>query len=128
MNLAQQAPIMVLVTLQRLCARLIRRGADMALKRGCSLKVVHVAEVQSSSQSAINAQVLNDLYALANEAGAEMCVLSAGVMVTAVAEYAMENGVKQIVMGAGEHAHGIAETLSELLPGVQILIMEEDTE
>ncbi len=128
--MAEQTPIMVLVTLQRLCARLIRSGADMALKQNCPLKVVHVAQkdLEDAGESAIKAEALNYLYALANEAGAEMCVLTADVAVTAMAEYAKENGIKQIVMGEGESAHGLAETLSELLPGVQVLIVQEDAE
>ena len=119
--------VMVLVTLQRHCARLIRRGADMALKRGCALKVVHVAEVRDreAQSSAIHAEILNDLYALANEAGAEMCVLTSEVAVNAMAEYAKEHGVKQVVMGNGERAHGIGETLSALLPGVAIAILDQ---
>ncbi len=123
-----QAPIMVLVTLQRMCARLIREGADLAMKQGCSLKVVHVATPGQDAQGAggLDAQVLNFLYALANEAGAEMCMLSAEVPVTAMADYAEEQGIKQILMGGGEHAKGIAETLSQLVPGVQVMILEEE--
>lgn len=120
--------IMVLVTMQRMCARLIRKGADMALKKACPLKVVHVAAMNSlpANESAINAQVLDYLYALAGEAGAEMCVISSEVPVAAMADYAQENAVCQIVLGDGERAHGIAETLSELLPGVEIMIVEAE--
>ena len=121
---------MVLVTLQRHCARLIRKGADLALKKGYALKVVHVAEVygQEKRSNAIQAKILNELYALANEAGAEMCVLTSEVAVNAMAEYAKEHGVKQVVLGSGERAHGIGETLSELLPGVAIAILDQEAE
>ncbi len=129
-SVEQEAPIMALVTLQRHCARLIRSGADMALKERCPLKVVHVAQAVNAAARAegdtVSAQVLDYLYALANEAGAEMCVLTSDVTVNAIAEYALQNGVRQIVMGNGENAHGLAETLSGLLPGVEILILEEE--
>ena len=123
-----QAPVMVLVTMQRMCARLIRSGAEMAMKKGCPLKVVHVAARRGGepADTAIDAQTLDYLYALAGEVGAEMCVLSTEVPVVAMADYAQEHGVKQIVMGNGEYAHGIAETLSGLLPGVQVVIMESE--
>ncbi len=87
-----EAPIIVLVTLQRLCARLIRSGADMALKQRCPLKVLHVAQVEAEAikENGIKADVLNELYALANEAGAEMCVLTAKVPVNAMAQYAKD--------------------------------------
>ena len=116
--------VIVLVTLQHQCARLIRRGGDIALAQGRQLKVVHVAPRDENLQAEAKAAVLNDLYALANEAGAEMCLLVAEVMVTTVVEFAKEHKAKQIIIGAGENAHGIAETLSEMLPGVQILIVE----
>ncbi|MDD3409682.1 MAG: hypothetical protein PHY12_02620 [Eubacteriales bacterium] len=117
-----EQPIMVLVTLQRACARLIRKGANMAMQRHCPLHVVHV----TGGEQAINAQVLDYLYALSGEAGAEMCVLTSSVAVTAMADYAQQHGVRQIVMGGGERASGIAETLSKLLPGVEVLILEEE--
>ena len=126
MNVSGGAPIMVLVTLQHHCVRLIRKAADMALRQRCPLKVVHVAHAQDEGERslAMNVNVLNDLYALAGEVGAEMCVLTSPVMVTAVAEYAKGHQIKQVVMGDGKQAHGIAETLSELLPGIAIFIID----
>ncbi|MCL1854894.1 MAG: hypothetical protein FWF86_04095 [Clostridia bacterium] len=124
----EKSPVMVLVSMQKMCARLIRAGADMAMKQGCPLKIVHVstASEKQDGQTKMDAQVLNYLYALANEAGAEMCVLSAEVVVTTMVDYAKEHGVKQIVMGNGENADGIAKTLTGFLPGVRVLIMEEE--
>jgi len=121
---------MVLVTLQRHCAKLIRYGTDIALKQGSLLKVVHVTQnnEETNGDKVANADVLNYLYALANEAGAEMCMINADVAVTAMAEYAKEIGTKQIIMGDGKQAHGIAETLSSLLPGVAIGIIGEEVE
>ena len=123
-----QSPIMVLVSMQEACARLIRAGADMAMKQGCSLKIVHVNSVsdEPDGQGAIGAQVLNTLYALANEAGAEMCVLTAEVMVAAMVDYAKANHVKQVIMGEGENAEGIAKTLTGFLPGVQVMILGKE--
>lgn len=130
MIMGSETPIMVLVTLQRFCARLIRRGADISLSKGCPLKVVHVTpgNRRVGGEGGIQADVLNYLYALANEAGAEMCVLTSDVAVNAMAEYAKANSVSHIIMGAGENAAGIAETLSQLLPGVEVMILEAEKE
>ncbi|MDD3336616.1 MAG: hypothetical protein PHI98_14075 [Eubacteriales bacterium] len=122
----ERTPILVLVTMQRACARLIRTGADMALKQALPLNVLHVAVRNDQTRFAIEPNTLDYLYALAGEAGAEMCVLTAEVALTAIANYAQENHVKQIVMGGGEQAPGIAETLSRLLPGVQIFIINPE--
>lgn len=119
-------PILVLVTLQRACARLIRMGADLAMKQGRPLHVLHVTTSDEKNDPAAYAQALDYLYALAGEAGAQMCVLAADVPLTAMANYARDNGVQQVVMGGGEQASGIAETLSQLMPGVQVLIMDPE--
>ena len=122
------SPVLVLVTLQRACARLIRNGADMALKEHCPLHVLHVAESGGTGQPerALDSQTLNYLYALSGEAGAEMTVLRAEVAVTAIASFAGQINARRIVMGGGENAAGIAETLSSLLPGVQVMITEDE--
>lgn len=114
---------MALVTMQRICARLIREGADEAMKRHCPLHVVHVAPTEG--KSAPDTDTLNYLYALSGEAGATMCVLRSNVAVNAMADYAIENGVSLIFIGAGENSAGIARTLSELVSGVEIRILED---
>ena len=123
----QRAPIMVLVTLQQACARLIRKGSDLAMLRRAPLYVVHVQQNDPGRDApAIDVQALNFLYALSGEVGASMCVLTADVAVTAMANYAAEQGVDTILMGGGERAAGIAETLSGLLPGVKVMILENE--
>ena len=123
----QQPPLLVLVTLQRACARLIRQGADMALKQHCPLHVLHVVVKRETltQEPVLDAQTLDYLYALSGEAGAQMTVLTADVALTAIAEFASQQHVKQIIMGGGEQASGLAESLSELLPGVQVMIAAE---
>ena len=120
-------PLLVLVTLQRACARLIRRGADMALAQHCPLHVLHVVvnDPAAQAETTLDAQTLDFLYALCGEAGAQMTVLTAEVAPTAMAEFAHREGARQIVMGEGEQAAGLAETLAQLLPGVQVIITGE---
>ncbi len=124
----QPSPILVLVTLQRACARLIRHGTDLALKQHCPLHVLHVMvnPEQADSAHAMDAHALDYLYALSGEAGAQMTVLTADVAVTAIAEFATQQGARQVILGDGEHAGGIAETLAALLPGVQVMIVDPE--
>ena len=108
--------------------RLAREGVDLALREGRPVKVLHVVNPDAApiGEPAINAQALDYLYALSGEAGAEMCVLTSKAPVTAIANYANECGARHVVMGGGERARGIAETLSQLLPGVRVMIMERE--
>ena len=87
-------PLLVLVTLQRACARLIRRGADMALAQHCPLHVLHVVvnDPAAQAETTLDAQTLDFLYALCGEAGAQMTVLTAEVAPTAMAEFAHRDG------------------------------------
>ncbi|MBE5778449.1 MAG: hypothetical protein E7331_03855 [Clostridiales bacterium] len=119
-------PVLVLVTLQRACARLIRSGALLAQTEGNPLHVLHVLAKSQEKEQTLDAATLDYLYALATDNGAEMCVRIAEVPVTAIANYAQEIGAGRVVMGGGEKASGIAETLSSLLPGVQVLIMDSE--
>lgn len=125
-----QPPILVLVTMQRACARLIRCGVDLSLQQHCPLHVLHIVSVDAAEkpEQTIDSRVLDYLYALSCEAGAYMTVLRAEVALTAIAKFAEQQGSKQIVMGGGEHAQGIAETLSSLLPNVEIMIVPETVE
>lgn len=122
--MAEQTGLMVLVTMQRACARLIRLGADRAMIERRPLHVVHVTPREGTD--APDAETLNYLYALAGEAGATMCVLRSDVAVNAMAEYAVQNGVGTVLMGGGGQAESIARTLSELVPGVEVHILPED--
>ena len=120
--MAEPSAIMVLVTMQRACARLIRLGADRAMKEHRPLHVVHVTPREGTAAP----EALNYLYALAGESGATMCVLRSDVAVNAMAEYATQNGVGAVLMGGGEQAESIARTLSELCPGVEVHILPEE--
>ena len=124
----EKEPVLVLVTMQHACARLIREGVDLALREGRPVKVLHVVNPDAApiGEPAINAQALDYLYALSGEAGAEMCVLTSNVPVTAIANYAADCGARHVIMGGGGQACGIAETLSQLLPGVRVMILERE--
>ena len=122
--MAEPSAIMVLVTMQRACARLIRLGADRAMREHRPLHVVHVTPREGTA--APEAETLNYLYALVGEAGATMCVLRSDVAVNAMAEYAVQNAVGAVLMGGGGQAESIARTLSELCPGVEVHILPEE--
>lgn len=125
--MAARTPILVLVTMQRACARLIRVGADMAMLDNRPLLALHVASGGADGDKpAIDAQVLNYLYALAGEANAEMSVVAALEPVPAMADFAREHGAGLILMGDGDMARGIAEALAKALPGVEVRILEEN--
>ena len=59
----EKEPVLVLVTMQHACARLIREGVDLALREGRPVKVLHVVNPDAApiGEPAINAQALDYL-------------------------------------------------------------------
>ncbi len=91
--------ILVCVTMQEECVRLIRHGQDMALKTQSELHVLHVSESKSRLGAPENAAVLNTLMSLARESDAEMCIRCESDPAAAIARYARELGAKTLILG-----------------------------
>ena len=47
----EKEPVLVLVTMQHACARLIREGVDLALREGRPVKVLHVVNPDAAPPS-----------------------------------------------------------------------------
>ena len=92
-----QTCVLVCVTAQKDCARLIRRGREIAGEKGTGLKVLHVCTRKSQPQE--DAAILNELFSLAHEADAEMNVLYEENAPAAIARYAGECGAETLVLG-----------------------------
>ena len=60
----EKEPVLVLVTMQHACARLIREGVDLALREGRPVKVLHVVNPDAApiGEPAINAHSLCKYY------------------------------------------------------------------
>lgn len=117
-------PVLVCVTGQKTCDRLIQKGVQIAAELQSPLLVVHVAPVGApllghSTQS----EALNYLYQLACDARAEMAVLRAPDPVERLIQYALEQKVAHIVIGSGRPDNAdrrdVAGLLQSRLPSVE---------
>ncbi len=120
----EERPVLVCVTGQKTCDRLIQKGVDLAKELCAPLLVVHVAPAGAlllggSTQS----DALNYLYGLSCEAGAEMAVLRAPDPVERLIQYAMEQNAAHIILGSGKPEgntrRDIAGILNSRLPNTQ---------
>ena len=120
--------VLVCVTGQKTCDRLIKTGAQLAAVFQAPLLVVHVAPagaplLGNSTQS----EALNYLYSLSCEVGAEMAVLRAPDTLERLIQYAQEQHVAHIVIGAGRpdgpDRRDVASLLKIRLPHVQIHVV-----
>lgn len=109
--------ILVCVTVQRECERLITAGKRLADSGGNKLKVLHVAEPNGPALGNPDTrEALNSLYALSRQAGAEMTVLYNEDVRAAIVDYARQVHAVCLVVGSDRQgAWGMAEALEELL-------------
>ena len=124
--------VMVCVTRQKTCERLIRAGADIARAKSHELLVVHAIHPdQMVMGSTEESQALEDLFSLANSFGGEMAMLRAEDTLQALTNCAKNNKVRTVVMGVSPQGDGkgsIVEKLRENLPGVNIIAVPAEGE
>ncbi|MBQ8080797.1 MAG: universal stress protein [Clostridia bacterium] len=98
--MSQTGMILVCVTGQNSCDRLIRRGRELALSTGMPLRVLHVRTTDRTLMGNPDiSEALNYLYGLAREAEAEMEIISSPEVEDTICSYAREHGAQMLVMG-----------------------------
>ena len=109
--------ILVCVTVQKECERLILAGKRLADSGGLPLRVLHVAEPGDAPLSSPDAQeALNCLYALSRDNGATMTVLYSADVRAAIVRYARLVHAVCVVVGSDrQQGWAMAEALEELL-------------
>lgn len=113
-EIKENACVLVCVTVQKDCGRLIEAGKTEAEKSGLPLHVLHVSAGKNLLGNPDAAQALNYLYALAREADAEMNILYDGDAQKAIAGYAARHGARTLILG--QDKSGFAARLQGLLP------------
>jgi K+-sensing histidine kinase KdpD len=115
--------VLVCVTGQKTCERLIQEGARIAGQLEGKVSVVHVA----AKGAAIlgnhrEGEALEYLFLAADEVGAEMTVLRAGDALDTLVAFAGEQQVDCIVVGAasGRDGDAFAQQLRARLPNVEV--------
>lgn len=120
--------IMVCVTGQRSCERLIMHGVKRSQPdedgERPPLYIVHcVLNGQRFMNSPDEADAIEYLFTCAQYAGAELTILRTDSVQAALAEFAYEHDVGVIILGApgkeGEHNGKFARGLQELLPDIE---------
>ncbi|MBQ2977088.1 MAG: universal stress protein [Clostridia bacterium] len=119
----QNECILVCVTVQKECGRLIEKGKALAENYGVPLHVLHVSGGKNPLGNPDAAEALNYLFSLAHEAEGEMNILYETDVPAAISRYAGKQGAKKIIMGA-DRSGVMAEKLRALLPEGTELICE----
>lgn len=116
--MSEKNSLLVCVTMQKDCARLIRLGRELAVRRGAGLTVLHVNNRKSQTQE--DREILNELFSLAHEADAEMNILYEEDVPAAIARYARECSAQALILGPDRS--GTAGRVRALLPeGMEVI-------
>ena len=118
-----QFKVLVCVTGQKTCERLIQEGATVARQLEGKVSVVHVA-VQGATILGYHSEpdALEYLFRAADEVGADMTVLRAADALDTLVAFAREQAADCVVIGAGggRASADFAERLRLRLPGVEV--------
>lgn len=120
-----QPSLMVCVTGQRSCERLVVRGKSKLLPEQ-KMYVVHcVPEGKSFLGSNNDADAINYLFNVAKNAGAELTLLRENDVIEALVHFAHEHNVKTVVVGASptESKNSFNSRFSSRLPDVEFDIV-----
>lgn len=115
--------VLVCVTRQKTCERLIQAGADLARQHGGIVSVVHVAEKGADFLGiAKEAEAIEYLYHAAKAVDAEMTVLRAKNALDTLVAFAQEQKVQAVVTGLsmGKGGADFAQALRLRLPQVEV--------
>lgn len=94
------ARVLVCVTKQTSCERLIRTGAQFVAEQGGSLSVVHVAPKGAYFlDSASEGDALDYLYGMAKKHDADMAVLRSDDTVRTLVKHARDKRITHIILG-----------------------------
>ena len=121
--------VLVCVTKQKTCERLIKTGARLAKEAGdAELLVVHVLHRDDNILgNMMQGDALEFLFKISKQVGADMTVLRSEKVIETLIEYAKKNEVSTIVVGeAPKNAKrdlGIITHLQQELPTATVMVI-----
>lgn len=128
MDKGRERNVMVCVTQQKTCERLIMSGYAKKGKDG-KINILNVVNEDENFLYKTNeADALEYLFQVSKKAGADLMVIRAEDIIAAMADFAKENGVTHIVLGASpqsgdEETHPIVKKLKKYLKDVEYIIV-----
>ncbi|MCH3971179.1 MAG: hypothetical protein LKE53_00160 [Oscillospiraceae bacterium] len=124
--MARKKSVLVCVTNQHDCDRLIRTGKYISRKLGVELQVLSVQSAKRGGTRE-NCEELEYLRQVSNEANAEMTVYFNDEAAYTAAAFAQQAGAVHIVTGMAEDgANGFIDVLHSLLPKIPISMVTRD--
>ena len=120
--------VLVCVTGQKTCERLIQEGHRLAIERGEELSVLHVARKGTGLMGNISeAEALEYLFRVSSERGADMTIVRSDEVVKTVEKHAQKVHASLIVLGSPrEGARDMTAEMKRHMPDIEFHIVYTD--
>ncbi len=127
MYLNSKRNILVCITQQKTCERLIREAADIKNDYEGELHVIHVAKNEwKFLDNAKEGEALEYLFNVSKSVGANLSVLRSDDIVETILKYVKENNINFIVVGKSKEMHkenNFIKTLENSISNVEICVV-----
>jgi len=127
MSLNSKRNILVCVTQQKTCERLIREAVDIKSDYEGELHVIHVAKNEwKFLDNAKEGEALEYLFKVSKSVGAKLSVLRSDDIVETILGFIKENSINFIVVGKSKEMHrenNFIKTLENNISNVEICIV-----
>lgn len=117
--------IMICVTRQRTCERLIQQGKELVSQVGGELYVVHAIKTGENYLGNPNEnEALEYLFRVSKEVGAEMNVLRTKNVIKTLVDFAKKQKITTMILGPAPETEpsNIVNELQHLLPSIQFIV------
>lgn len=118
--------VLVCVTGQKTCERLIAEGGRLAAETGAELSVVHVAKQGTGLLGGIvaEAEALEYLFKVSTEYGADMAVIRSEQVIETLTNHAGKVGADLMVLGSSREANkDVTKDLKAQMPDVEFRVV-----
>lgn len=121
--------VMVCVTQQKNCERLIRAGYEKIIEDKDKLFIINVvSENDTFLNTSSDGDALEYLFGVSSEVGANLTVIRAKDVIGAMCEFAKKHEITHVVVGASPHGggtgdHPVAKRLKETSPDSEYIIV-----
>ena len=118
--------VMVCVTRQKNCERLIHQGALFAQANNMELLVVHAVRPNDAIMGSLDeARALDYLFSVCRDYNATMTMIRNADTLEALVKFAGDNSVGMMIMGASpQRVNSIVDRIKSRLPAMSFLVVE----
>lgn len=121
--------ILVCVTQQKTCERLIKKASEMLNKNSVEIFVIHVAKNNWNFLDNVKeGDALEYLFEISKSIGANLTVLRSDKIVETISDFAKENSIGYIILGQSPEIHSennFHNELRSILPNIEFCIVPQ---